>query len=63
MAKRNHYPLAALKHDGRLHDAVIRTRKDRRPNAPIHGLFAQALIIPGEDLREFSASVAQLGTA
>ena len=62
MAKRSHYPLSALKHDGRLHDAVIRSRKYGRPNAQKHGLFAQALIIPGEDPREFSASVAELGT-
>jgi hypothetical protein len=43
----------ATKHDGRLNNSVVRSRKWKRPNALKHGVHAQALIIPGEDRHEF----------
>jgi hypothetical protein len=59
MHKQNHSILPALKHDSRLHDAVVRSRKCKRPNAQKHGVFAQAVIIPGEDRREFQELFAE----
>jgi hypothetical protein len=35
--------------------SVIRSRKCKRPNAQKHGVFAEPLILPGEDPREFEA--------
>ena len=60
MRKQNDSIPAALKPDNRLIDAVIRSRKCKRPNAQKHGLFARPLIIPGEDPREFDQILAAL---
>jgi hypothetical protein len=44
----------------RLNDGAARHPKWKRPNAQKHGLFAQPLILPGEDPREFEQLYAEL---
>jgi hypothetical protein len=55
MRKHNRYLPPALKHNSRLNNAVVSRRKRKRPNAQKHGVFAEPLILPGEDPREFEA--------
>lgn len=55
MRKQNHSIPAALKHDSRPINSVVRSRKCKRPNALKHGVFAVYPIMPGEDPREFEA--------
>lgn len=50
----------ALKNGSRLANAVLQSRKRKRPNAQKHGVFASAPIIPGEDPREFQELLAEL---
>jgi hypothetical protein len=60
MSKDNRYLPPAPKQDSRLINLVIRSRKYKRPNAQKHGVFATPVIIPGENLREFHALLAEL---
>jgi hypothetical protein len=55
MRKHNRYLSPVLKHDSRLNNSVVPRRKRKRPNAQTHGVFAEPLILPGEDPREFEA--------
>jgi hypothetical protein len=55
MRKHNRYVPPALKHNGRQNNSVVSRRKRKRPNAQKHGVFAEPLILPGEDPREFEA--------
>jgi hypothetical protein len=55
MRKQNHSLPLVLKHDSRLNNSVVSRRKPKRPNAQKHGVFAEPLILPGEDRREFEA--------
>ncbi len=50
----------ALKHDNRLNRSVVRNQEHKRPNALRHGLFANAVILPGEDWREFRELLIEL---
>jgi hypothetical protein len=49
-----------LKHDGRLNNSAVRSRKCKRPNALKHGFYAGAPLIPGEDPGEFNNLYAEL---
>jgi hypothetical protein len=60
MSKDNRYLPAALKHDSRLINAVVRSRNYKRPNAQKAGVFAAAAIIPGEDPREYQELLIEL---
>ena len=55
MLKQNHSIPPALKRDSRLNNSVVSSRMYKRPNAQKHGVFAEPLILPGEDPREFEA--------
>jgi hypothetical protein len=55
MRKQNHSIPPALKHNGRLINSVVSSRKCKRPNALKHGVFSIYPIMPGEDPREFEA--------
>ena len=55
MRKQNHSIPPVLKHNSRLNSSVALHRKHKRPNAQKHGVFAEPLILPGEDPREFEA--------
>ena len=55
MRKHNHSIPPVLKHSGRLNNSVVLRRRRKRPNAQKHGVFAEPLILPGEDPREFEA--------
>ena len=57
MRKRNLHRniLPSLKHNGRLNNSVVPRRTHKRPNAQKSGVFAEPLILPGEDSREFEA--------
>jgi hypothetical protein len=55
MRKNNHSIPPVLKHNSRPTNSVVPCRKHKRPNAQKHGVFAEPLILPGEDLREFEA--------
>ena len=48
------------KHNGRLNNSAVSRRKHKRPNAQKHGVFAEPLILPGEDPHEFEALHAAL---
>jgi hypothetical protein len=55
MRKQNHSIPPVLKHNSRLSNSVVSRRKPKRPNAQKAGVFAEPLILPGEDRREFEA--------
>ena len=52
--------LPALKHTGRPNNSVASHRRRKRANAQTHGAYAEPLILPGEDPREFEALHAAL---
>ncbi|HET8918767.1 MAG TPA: hypothetical protein VFN27_03715 [Xanthobacteraceae bacterium] len=60
MRKHNRYLPPALKPTGRLNNSVVSHRRRKRSNAQTHGVFAEPLILPGEDPREFEALHAAL---
>jgi hypothetical protein len=60
MRKQNHSCALIPKPDGRLNTSVVLHRKNKRPNAQRHGVFAEPLMLPGEDSREFEAIHAAL---
>ena len=60
MRKQSHSIPPVLEHNSRLNNSVVLHRKHKRPNAQRHGVFAEPLILPGEDPREFEALHAAL---
>ena len=60
MRKHNHSIPPVFKHNGRLNNSVAPRRRRKRSNAQKHGVFAEPLILPGEDPREFEALHAAL---
>jgi len=55
MRKQSHSIPPVLEHNSRLNNSVVLHRKHKRANAQKHGVFAEPLILPGEDPREFEA--------
>jgi hypothetical protein len=55
MRKQSHSIPPVLEHNSRLNNSVVLHRKHKRPNAQRHSVFAEPLILPGEDPREFEA--------
>jgi hypothetical protein len=55
LRKQDHSIPTVLKHNSRPNTSVVLHRKHKRPNAQRHGVFAEPLILPGEDPREFEA--------
>ena len=55
MREQNHSIPTVPKHNSQLTDSVVLHRKHKRRNAQKHGAFAEPLILPGEDSREFEA--------
>ena len=57
MRKRNQHRNIppTLKHNGRLNNSVVPRRKPKGRNALKNGVFAEPLILPGEDPHEFEA--------
>jgi hypothetical protein len=55
MREQNHSTPTVPKHNSRLANSVVLHRKHKRWNAQKHGAFAEPLILPGEDSREFEA--------
>jgi hypothetical protein len=60
MSKDNRYVPPVLKHASRPNNSVVPHRRRKRSNAQKHGVFAEPLILPGEDPREFEALHAAL---
>ena len=61
MRTQNHsIPLPLKPNDRRLNSPVVARRRCKRSNAQTHGAFAEPLILPGEDPREFEAIHAAL---
>ena len=60
MRKQSHSIPPVLGHNSRLNNSVVLHRKHKLPNAQKHGVFAEPLILPGEDPREFEALHAAL---
>ena len=60
MRKQNQSNALVPRPDGRPNTSVVLHRKHKRPNAQRHGVFAEPLILPGEDPREFEALHAAL---
>ena len=60
MRKQNQSNALVPRPDGRPNTSVALHRKHKRPNAQKHGVFAEPLILPGEDPREFEALHAAL---
>jgi len=53
--EQNHSVPSVLTPNSRPNNSVVSRRQARRPNAQKHGVFAEPLILPGEDPREFEA--------
>jgi hypothetical protein len=53
MRNQSHSILPVLKH--RPNNSIVSGHKRKRPNAQKPGVFAEPLILPGEDPREFEA--------
>ena len=60
MRKQNHSIPPVFKHNGRPNNSVAPRRRRKCSNAQKHGVFAEPLILPGEDPREFEALHAAL---
>jgi len=61
MRTQNHsIPLPLKPNDRRLNSPVVGRRRPKRSNAQTHGAFAEPLILPGEDPREFEVIHAAL---
>jgi hypothetical protein len=60
MRKQNHSIPSEPNHNSQLNNSIVSRRKRKRPNAQKHGVFAEPLILPGEDPREFEALHAAL---
>ena len=60
MRKQNCSNTPALKDEGRLIYSVVRSRNCKRPNALKHGVFSDAVLIPGEDSGEYKQLLAEL---
>jgi hypothetical protein len=57
MRKQHHAIPPALRHNGQLISSADRSR---RPNALKHGIFSDAVVIPGEDSAEYKLLIAEL---
>jgi len=55
MRKQNQSNALVPRPDGRPNTSVVLHRKHKRANAQKHGVFAEPLVLPGEDPREFEA--------
>jgi hypothetical protein len=55
MREPNRYLPPALKHNSRLNNSVVSRRTPKHSNGQKAGVFAEPLILPGEDRREFEA--------
>ena len=55
MRKQNQSSALVPRPDGRPNTSVVLHRKHKRANAQKHGVFAEPLVLPGEDPREFEA--------
>ena len=60
MSKDNRFVPPAIKRDSRPNNSVVPHRRRKRSNAQRHGVFAEPLILPGEDPGEFKALHAAL---
>jgi hypothetical protein len=60
MRKQNDSNPPAPEHEGRLINSTIRSTKYKRPNALKHGVYATAVLIPGENRKEFEDLLAEL---
>jgi hypothetical protein len=60
MSKDNRFVPPAIKRDSRPNNSVVPHRRRKRSNAQRHGVFAEPLILPGEDPGEFEALHAAL---
>ena len=60
MRKQNHSIPPVFKHNGRLNNSVAPRPRRKCSNSQKHGVFAEPLILPGEDPREFEALHAAL---
>jgi hypothetical protein len=60
MREQNHSIPPVLEHNSRLNNSMVPRREHKRPNAQKSGAFAEPLILPGEDSREFEALHAAL---
>ena len=60
MRKQNDSNPPAPEHEGRLINSTIRSAKYKRPNALKHGVYATAVLIPGESRKEFEELLAEL---
>ena len=60
MRKQNDSRPPAPEHEGRLINSTISTSKYKRPNALKHGVYATAVLIPGENRKEFEDLLAEL---
>jgi hypothetical protein len=60
MRKQNHSNPPELQPNGRLNNSIVPGRKCKRPNALKHGVFSDAVLIPGEDSSEYKHFLAEL---
>jgi len=60
MRKQNDSNPPELNRDSRLINSSIRSAKYKRPNALKHGVYATAVLIPGENRKEFEDLLAEL---
>ena len=60
MRKQNDSNPPELNRDSRLINSSIRSAKYKRPNALKHGVYARAVLIPGENRKEFEDLLAKL---
>ena len=60
MRKQNQSNALVPRPDGRPNTSIAPRRRRKRSNAQKHGVFAEPLILPGEDPREFEALHAAL---
>jgi len=60
MRKQTHSNPPELKPNGRLNNSIVPGRKCKRPNALKHGVFSDAVLIPGEDSNEYKQFRAEL---
>jgi hypothetical protein len=60
MRKRNDSNPPELRPDSRLINTAVEKRKCKRPNALKHGLFSNAVLIPGEDSEQYKQLLTEL---
>jgi len=60
MRKQNHANPPELQHNGRLNNSIVPGGKCKRPNALKHGVFSDAVLIPGEGSGQYKQLLAEL---